>query len=255
MQSHPQSKAPFIITSLLVFTKLAILASVPELCRYFFQYVSPSLPHGGRDRNPGAEGSLGRLSRCSSGGSLWACLMTWGIRSDKACLARSVAACLVLEGYSGSFVKQILLTLTHWKEWHVLALCRWTESLPFRAPGSDESQGGKVDIHGEAEKTNTQKHMVPSDMLPVTSWVAFKTLKRKTTLDNTASLQQGLESSLRAMYSSNDGLGVIFLSRYYYKKYPAIYRYKYCIYWIMAFHQVPQDWALSWREMLMSKRP
>lgn len=87
-----------------------------------------------------------------------------------------------------------------------------------------------MDIHGETEKTNTQKHMVPSDMLPVTSWVAFKTLKRKTTLDNTASLQQGLESSLRAMYSSNDGLGVIFLSRYYYKKYPAIYRYKYCIY-------------------------
>lgn len=39
------------------------------------------------------------------------------------------AACLVSEGYSESFVKQVLLTVTHWKECRVLALCRWAGSL------------------------------------------------------------------------------------------------------------------------------
>lgn len=49
------------------------------------------------------------------------------------------------------------------------------ESLPFRDPGSDEMQGGKMGIHGKPNQTNMKKHMVPSTTLPVTSCAALKT--------------------------------------------------------------------------------
>lgn len=110
-------------------TKLAVLASVPEL-KHFSQCAAPSLFHSRRDRNPGAKGNLGLLSKRSRGGEI---TLSWpnDTRLDKASLRcwlpcvrrlpRVICETHCIDGDSLEGMSQVGITSLN------------RESLPFRA--------------------------------------------------------------------------------------------------------------------------